>query len=127
MGPRVLFREKDTPELRYDYLDEIIGTIGKGTLGLTVNCARCHHHKFDPISQKDYYAIEASIFGYVETDVPLAPKAEADAYLASNLEIDGKIASLKGEIERIERPFRETLQLERIKRQFPEHIVRVIL
>ena len=84
MGPRVLFREKDNPERRYDYLDEIIGTIGKGTLGLTVNCARCHNHKFDPISQKDYYRFEASLFGYVETEVPLAPKAEADAYLAKN-------------------------------------------
>jgi hypothetical protein len=127
MGPRVLFREKDNPERRYDYLDEIIGTIGKGTLGLTVNCARCHHHKFDPISQKDYYAIEASIFGYVETEVPLAPKAAADAYLAKNREIDGRIAALKTQIEAIERPYRDTLQLERIKRQFPDHIVRVIL
>src|SRR5581483_11079799 len=35
MGPRVLFREKDNPERRYDYLDEILGTIGKGTLALT--------------------------------------------------------------------------------------------
>jgi len=127
MGPRVLFREKDNPERRYDYLDEIIGTIGKGTLGLTVNCARCHHHKFDPISQKDYYAIEASIFGYVETEVPLAPPAEAEAYLAKNREIDGKIANLKDQIERIEKPYRDRLQLERIKRQFPDHIVQVIL
>jgi mono/diheme cytochrome c family protein len=127
MGPRVLFREKDNPERRYDYLDEIIGTIGKGTLGLTVNCARCHHHKFDPISQKDYYAIEASLFGYVETEVPLAPPAEAEAYLAKNREIDGTIAGLRSQIERIEKPFRDTLQLERIKRQFPDHIVRVIL
>ena len=55
-----------------------IGTIGKGMLGLTVNCARCHDHKFDPIPQKDYYALQASIFGYVETEVPLAPPAEAD-------------------------------------------------
>jgi mono/diheme cytochrome c family protein len=127
MGPRVLFREKDNPERRYDYLDEIIGTIGKGTLGLTVNCARCHHHKFDPISQKDYYAIEASLFGYVETEVPLAPPAEAEAYLAKNREIDGKVAELRSQIERIEKPFRDTLQLERIKRQFPDHIVRVIV
>src|SRR5262245_3071099 len=127
MGPRVLFREKDNPERRYDYLDEIIGTIGKGTLGLTVNCARCHHHKFDPISQKDYYAIEASLFGYVETEVPLAPKAEADAYLARNREIDGRIAELKTQIEGIERPYRSTLQLDRIKRQFPDHIVQAVL
>ena len=77
-GPRVLFREKDNPERRFDYLDDVLGTIGKGTLGLTINCARCHDHKFDPIRQKDYYAMQASIFGYVETAVPLAPPAEAD-------------------------------------------------
>ena len=66
------------------------GTIGKGTMGLTVNCARCHDHKFDPIRQKDYYALEASIFGYVETEVPLAPPAEAQAYLARNEEINAQ-------------------------------------
>jgi hypothetical protein len=127
MGPRVLFREKDNPERRYDYLDEIIGTIGKGTLGLTVNCARCHNHKFDPISQKDYYSLEASIFGYVETEVPLAPKAEADAYLAKNAEISRKIAALNDAIADIERPYRDALQLDRIKRKFSEQIVRVVL
>jgi hypothetical protein len=127
MGPRVLFREKDNPERRYDYLDEIIGTIGKGTLGLTVNCARCHNHKFDPISQKDYYALEASIFGYVETEVPLAPKAEADAYLARTEEIDNKIAELKKAIEHIEQPYRDTLQLEQIQREFPDKIFQVIV
>jgi uncharacterized protein DUF1553/uncharacterized protein DUF1549/cytochrome c len=126
MGPRVLFREKDNPERRYDYLDEIIGTIGKGTLGLTVNCARCHNHKFDPISQKDYYRLEASLFGYVETEVPLAPKAEADAYLAKNEEIDARIAELKSAIERVEHPYREKLQREQIARKFPENIVRVL-
>jgi hypothetical protein len=126
MGPRVLFREKDNPERRYDYLDEIIGTIGKGTLGLTVNCARCHNHKFDPISQKDYYRLEASIFGYVETEVPLAPKAEADAYLARNAEIDAKIADLKAAIERVERPYRDRLQIEQIKQRFPDSVVRVL-
>jgi hypothetical protein len=127
MGPRVLFREKDNPERRYDYLDEIIGTIGKGTLGLTANCARCHDHKFDPISQKDYYALEASIFGYVETEVPLAPKAEADAYLAKNEEISTKIADLEKAIESIERPYRDKLQLEQVKRKFPDKILQVVV
>ena len=126
MGPRVLFREKDNPERRYDYLDEILGTIGKGTLGLTVNCARCHNHKFDPISQKDYYSLEASIFGYVETEVPLAPKAEADAYLAKNAAIDATIADLRSAIASLERPYRDTLQQEHIKRSFPDNIVKVI-
>src|SRR5207248_11302485 len=126
MGPRALFREKDNPERRYDYLDEILGTIGKGTLGLTVNCARCHNHKFDPISQKDYYSLEASIFGYVETEVPLAPKEDADAYVAKNEAIDAKIAAVKHASETLERPYRERLQREQIDRKFPEHIVRVM-
>src|SRR4051794_27414873 len=126
MGPRVLFREKDNPERRYDYLDEIIGTIGKGTLGLTVNCARCHNHKFDPISQKDYYRLEASLFGYVETEVPLAPKAEAEAYLAKNEAIDAKLAELRTAVEQIERPYRDRLQVEQITRKFPDSVVRVI-
>ena len=48
-GPRVEAREKDNPQYRFDYLDDMIATVGKGTLGLTLQCARCHNHKFDPI------------------------------------------------------------------------------
>ena len=40
---------------RYDELDDMVGTIGTAMLGLTVGCARCHDHKFDPIPQRDYY------------------------------------------------------------------------
>ena len=75
-GPRVRNHEHANPARRYDYLDDVIGAIGKGVLGLTVQCARCHNHKFDPIPQKDYYAMEASIFGYVETDYPLDPASK---------------------------------------------------
>jgi hypothetical protein len=121
-GPRVLFREKDNPERRHDYLDEILATIGKGTLGLTINCARCHDHKFDPIRQKDYYALQASIFGYVETDVPLAPPAEAEAYLAKNHAIDARRDELKSAISAIEQPYRNTLRLDQIRMKFPEAI-----
>src|SRR5205085_2697817 len=105
-GPRVLFREKDNPECRYDYVDEILATIGKGTLGLTVNCARCHNHKFDPIRQKDYYALEAAIFGYVETEVPLAAPDVAAAYLARNAAIDARYQELQKQVDAIERPHR---------------------
>jgi len=123
-GPRVLFREKDNPERRFDYLDEIIGTIAKGTMGLTVNCARCHNHKFDPIAQRDYYALQASLFGYVETEVPLAPPAEAEAYLATVEEIATKRDRLRKEIAALEKPSRERLELEQIRKRFPDHIYR---
>ena len=68
MYAKVGFREKDNPEFRYEYLDDNIATIGRGILGLTVQCARCHNHKFDPIRQADYYRLQASLFGFVEMD-----------------------------------------------------------
>jgi len=48
---------------RQDELDEVIRTVGQGFLGLTVGCARCHDHKFDPILQHDYYAMQAFFAG----------------------------------------------------------------
>jgi hypothetical protein len=42
---------------RYDELDDMLATVGQGMLGTTINCARCHDHKFDPLGQKDYYSL----------------------------------------------------------------------
>ena len=126
-GPRVLFREKDNPERRHDYLDDVLATIGRGILGLTVQCARCHDHKFDPIPQKDYYRLQASVFGYVETEYPLLSPEEAEEYWQKNAEIDVREQELKEEIARIEAPYRERLQIERVKERFPENVQRAVL
>ena len=48
---------------RQDELEEIIGTVGQTFVGLTVNCARCHNHKYDPIQQKEYYQLTSAIAG----------------------------------------------------------------
>ena len=48
---------------RQDELDEVLRTVGQGVLGLTVGCARCHDHKFDPIGQSDYYSMQAIFAG----------------------------------------------------------------
>src|SRR5207302_1289413 len=95
---KVGYREKDNPQFRYEYLDDMIGTIGRGVLGLTVNCARCHNHKFDPISQADYYKMQASLYGYVETDYPLAARGEAEAYEKKLAGMEARIEPLKREI-----------------------------
>lgn len=60
VGPR-LIAEQDKKKMFYDFVDEQIATTTRAFLGLTVDCARCHDHKFDPILQKDYYSL-ASIF-----------------------------------------------------------------
>jgi len=60
LGPKML-TERDKEKLRLDTADEQVDTLGRAFLGLTLGCARCHDHKFDPISQEDYYAL-AGIF-----------------------------------------------------------------
>ncbi|MBL9144294.1 MAG: PSD1 domain-containing protein [Verrucomicrobiaceae bacterium] len=49
----------DPPTDRFDQLDDIVSTTGQAFLGLTIGCARCHDHKFEPLSQRDYYSLVA--------------------------------------------------------------------
>jgi mono/diheme cytochrome c family protein len=99
-----------------------VSTTSTVWMGLTLGCARCHDHKFDPILQKDYYSMQASIFGYVETDYPLLDRAEATAYREKNAAIDAQQQPLRDEIAEIEAPHRERLRLELIRERFPENV-----
>lgn len=65
LGAKVL-AEQDKPKLVMDIVDEQIEVVSKSVLGITIACARCHDHKFDPISTKDYYAL-AGIFKSTKT------------------------------------------------------------
>jgi len=56
---------------RAEWLADAVDTVGAAFLGLTVACARCHDHKFDPISQRDYYKLSAIFAGSVEREIPL--------------------------------------------------------
>jgi hypothetical protein len=125
-GPRVRNHEHANPARRYDYLDDVLGAVGKSVLGLTLQCARCHDHKFDPITQKDYYAMEASIFGYVETDYPLGPREQADAYMRKISEISERLADLKDQVDEIDKPYHDKLALEEIRKKYPPDVVRAV-
>jgi hypothetical protein len=61
---------------RQDELADMTNAVGATFLGLTIGCARCHNHKFDPISQKDYFALQAVLAGVQHGEHPLeAPHA----------------------------------------------------
>ena len=126
-GPRVNFREKDNPERRWDYLDDVLETVGRGVLGMTIQCARCHDHKFDPILQKDYYSLTSAIFGYVETDWPMLPDEQALEYLEKTQELDSRVAAVREQIREIEQPYLTELKVERIRNEFPQDILDAVL
>jgi hypothetical protein len=65
LGPKML-AEQDKPKLVMDIVDEQIDTVGRAFLGLTLGCARCHDHKFDPVPARDYYAL-AGVFKSTRT------------------------------------------------------------
>ncbi|MEP6537028.1 MAG: DUF1553 domain-containing protein [Bryobacteraceae bacterium] len=122
---KVGYREKDNPENRYEYLDDMIATVGRGILGLTVQCARCHNHKFDPIAQKDYYRLQASLWTAVEVDHPLASPAEAAAYNKKLAEVNARLAELRDKLKAIDQPYKERLLPEKYKK-YPENIQQAI-
>ncbi len=69
--------EHEFETVRYDELDDMAGTVGTAMLGLTVGCARCHDHKYDPIPTRDYYQL-ISTFGHaVRTEIDYDPAPEA--------------------------------------------------
>src|SRR6266436_9268002 len=72
---------------RYDQLDDVLGTAATTFLGLTLRCARCHDHKFEPFTQVDYYRMLAVFqplkrpqVGRTELDRPVGTEAELAAY-----------------------------------------------
>ncbi len=85
-GPYDLVKGQD-PMLalvqRQDELADMINTTGTAFLGLTLGCARCHSHKFDPITQRDYYSIQAVFAGVQHADRALPRSAADDKKLAA--------------------------------------------
>ena len=65
--------------IRYDQLDDMLMTIGGSMLGLTLGCVRCHDHKYDPLPQKDYYALAATLAQTAHGPRYIDPNPEATA------------------------------------------------
>jgi hypothetical protein len=71
LGPQIHESNMDGRKLDYERLTDWADTTGSVFLGLTLGCARCHDHKFDPISQRDYYSLQAIFSGSREVEAPL--------------------------------------------------------
>jgi hypothetical protein len=101
------YEEQDKKVLEMDIADEQIEAVGKGLLGMTIGCARCHDHKFDPIPTSDYYAL-AGIFrstnvvkhenvsAWIERPLPMTPE-QAKAIARH----DDQVKKLRKEIQSV--------------------------
>src|SRR5206468_12961279 len=76
--------------VRQELLTEMANGVGAAFLGLTMGCARCHDHKFDPISQADYYRLQAFFGTVVTKEIDLARPEETAAYNARMKELTAR-------------------------------------
>ena len=86
---------------RNEVLTERTDVIGSSILALTIGCARCHDHKFDPISQKDYYQFQAYLAATSEVNVDLAAPEVIDRWVRESASIDQKIKQLKKGLSKV--------------------------
>lgn len=100
---------------RADERHDRIDVVTRGFMGLTVACARCHDHKYDPISAKDYYALSGVFLNTSYTEYPLAPKSMVDEYKAAEKAIKNKEKLLNEFMETESRQLAETLAMQAAK------------
>jgi cytochrome c553 len=101
VGPWSLYDNLVSLENRQTYLDEITGTTASAFLGLTLGCARCHDHKYDPIPSKDYYRFQA-FFNTIQTQDIEVPFESPELQQKSELKIKEYTKRLKEGPERRE-------------------------
>jgi hypothetical protein len=100
---------------RADERHDRVDVISRGFLGLTVGCARCHDHKYDPIPTKDYYSMAGVFASTVYSEYPLAPKAAVDNYKKQEKEIEDKEKLLHEFTEKESGQLAESLALQSSK------------
>ncbi|QDT56452.1 Xanthan lyase precursor [Caulifigura coniformis] len=113
LGP-TNYEEQDKEQLRMDVIDEQIDTLGRAFMGMTIGCARCHDHKFDPIPTRDYYAmvgifrstqtlIHDNVSTWVKRPTPLP--AEEQAVLESHAQemaaVQKQMSALEPELKKM--------------------------
>ncbi len=117
LGAKML-SERNKNKLQMDVVDEQIGIVGTAFMGLTLGCARCHDHKFDPVSTRDYYAmagifksthvlegeIQKYVSNWIKTPLPISSEQQEqiERYQASLKSLKDKIAATEKRIKSLD-------------------------
>ena len=104
---------------RYEIITDITDTTSATLLALTSGCARCHDHKYDPITQADYFRLQAFFAGFWPTEAPLLPAGARAGYEAKLKAWEAKTADVRAAIDAIEEPHRKKAEAKQRSR-FPD-------
>jgi mono/diheme cytochrome c family protein len=122
--------EVNTADIRYTVLHQTLQVVTSNLLGLTVGCAKCHTHKYDPIPQQDYYRLMSIFTPAYNVQSWLQPKERALADVSAsekeeidrhNAEVEKRLEPFRTELEALLRPYRERLLDEKLSR-LPEPV-----
>ena len=92
--------KNEVEKQRYDEMDDMVATVGNALLGLTVGCAHCHDHKYDPIPQGDYYRMLSTFTTTVRSEIDVA--LNQDEYLKAKADFDRAHAPHVAVLEKFE-------------------------
>ena len=101
-----MLTERNKPKMHLDIADEQLDTIGRSIMGLTLGCARCHDHKFDPIPTADYYAMVGILHSTRTADRVLMNNVNVTGWTNTDMDVDKRtqsaIANNEKKIKRLE-------------------------
>jgi uncharacterized protein DUF1553/uncharacterized protein DUF1549 len=122
-GPQhVVSGNQDLAINRQEWLTEVMFSIGNGILGLTVGCARCHNHKFDPIPQADFYRLQSFFAASDNLDFKPSEQKVGESYAAAVKAHKEKRTPIADRIDALEKPYRDRLTEEKRAKLDPQYL-----
>jgi hypothetical protein len=106
---------------RQEILNDITDTTASAFLGLTMGCAKCHDHKYDPILQSDYYRFQAHFAAFWPVDEPILNREERQRYEKRLQDWEAQTAELRHRIDELEKPYRDKAEKKERQRFVSEY------
>jgi Protein of unknown function (DUF1553)/Protein of unknown function (DUF1549)/Planctomycete cytochrome C/Concanavalin A-like lectin/glucanases superfamily len=104
---------------REEEMEDMLSVVGQTFMGLTIHCARCHHHKFDPIPQADYYRMKAIFDGVKHGERSIASDAETKASEELKTQVNQELIEIRRTIAAIHAAGRKIAQAKRPPSPYP--------